>query len=121
MILSAVLHLPCKAEPSEIFAEMRAVAEQRRRSQPLDLPNAGSVFRRPEPHVPLSQTLDRLGLKGLTVGGARVSEKHAGFIVNVGGATARDVRTLIESIQDIVKNQCGFLPIPEVRFIPEEL
>ena len=121
VILSAVLHLPHKAEPGEIFAEMRAVAERRRCSQPLDLPNAGSVFRRSDPNVPLSKMLDHLGLKGMTVGGARVSEKHAGFIVNAGGATAQDVRTLIQSIQAIVKKECGFLPIPEVRFIPEEV
>ena len=121
IILSATLCLPEQAAPESIFAEMHRLSAQRRSTQPLDLPSAGSVFRRPSSTCALSAILDRLGLKGLSVGGAAVSLKHAGFIVNTGTATARDVRALIQKIQTIVENDCGFRPTPEVRFIPEEL
>jgi UDP-N-acetylmuramate dehydrogenase len=67
----------------------------------------------------VSKIIDELGFKGKRIGGAEVSQKHAGFIVNVGGATARDVQTLIAEIQNTVEREKGFRPIPEIRFIPE--
>ncbi|MBR6727418.1 MAG: UDP-N-acetylmuramate dehydrogenase [Clostridia bacterium] len=121
ILLSAVLQLKQDADPQEIRNKMNTLARQRRATQPLELPSAGSVFRRPSPDYPLSAELDRLGLKGLRVGGACVSEKHAGFIVNKGGATAADVRALIGMIQNIVKEHLGFTPSTEIRLIPEEL
>ena len=69
----------------------------------------------------LSRMLDELGLKGLSVGGAEVSQQHAGFIVNRGGATAKDVLTLIEKIQKIVEREKGFRPIPEIRLISDRI
>lgn len=121
VLLSAVLRFDALADPAVIQAEMAALSAKRRRTQPLEFPSAGSVFKRPDPAYPLSAELDRLGLKGMRVGGAAVSDKHAGFIVNAGGATAADVRALIQSLQNIVKEKLGFVPIPEIRFIPEEI
>jgi UDP-N-acetylmuramate dehydrogenase len=120
ILLSANLHIQERKEPQVILAKMYEFAKHRRLTQPLDLPSAGSAFKRHCAQKPLSRELDRLGLKGLAVGGACVSEKHAGFIVNRGGATASDVRRLISIIQDTVKKDMGFEPKPELRFIPEE-
>lgn len=120
VILSAELDLAPMRPCAEIFAEMKALSAKRRASQPLEFPSAGSIFRRPSPAVPLSKLLDGLGLKGKRIGGAAVSEKHAGFIVNLGGATARDVRALILEIQNLVEGECGIRPIPEIRFIPSQ-
>ena len=89
-------------DPAEIAARMEDLARRRRESQPLDLPSAGSTFRRPEGHY-AAALIDRAGLKGLQVGGAQVSPKHAGFVVNVGGATCADVLALIGQIKTRVK------------------
>ncbi len=118
VILSATLHLRESEAPAEIWAEMKRLNERRRTTQPLEFPSAGSVFRRPAPHVPLSRILDELGLKGKRVGQAAVSQKHAGFIVNLGGATAREVQALILEIQNITEREKGFRPKTEIRFIP---
>lgn len=120
VILSAELSLGPNRDRAEILREMRALCQKRRATQPLDFPSAGSAFRRFSADAPLSKLLDTLGLKGKRVGGAAVSQKHAGFIVNLGGATARDVMALIEEIQNIVEGACGAKPIPEIRFIPSE-
>ena len=120
VILSAELDLSPIRPSTEIFAEMKALLEKRRATQPLEFPSAGSTFRRPSPNVPLSKLLDDLGLKGKRIGGAAVSEKHAGFIVNLGDATARNVRALILEIQNLVEGECGIRPIPEIRFIPSQ-
>ena len=120
LILQAVLRLQPDCDPQQIRAEMGALREHRRATQPIGIPSAGSAFRRPSPEICLSKMLDELGLKGMQVGGAAVSPKHAGFIVNNGGATARDVRMLIERIQNIVEREKGFRPIPEIRLIPED-
>lgn len=120
VILQATLCLEAGGDPTAIAAEMRELLKRRNATQPTDLPSAGSVFRRPAPDVPLSKILDELGLKGRRVGGAMVSPKHAGFIVNDGGATAKDVRTLMWEIQNIVERERGFRPCPELRSIPED-
>lgn len=106
-------------DPAAVRERTRKLLKQRREKQPT-LPSAGSTFRRPAPDVPLSRIIDELGLKGLSVGNAAVSCKHAGFIVNQGGATAADVRTLIANIQDIIEKEKGFRPIPEIRFVKDE-
>ena len=100
-------------------AETAELAQRRRDKQPLTLPSAGSVFKRPEGHF-AGALIEGAGLKGCAIGGARVSEKHAGFIVNTGGATARDVLSLIEKIQDIVFDLSGVRLEPEVRVVGED-
>ena len=95
---------------------MRDLMQRRRVSQPLELPSAGSTFKRPEGYF-AGTLIDQCGLKGLTVGGAQVSEKHAGFIVNRGGATCADIRELIRQVQERVFAQTGVRLEPEVRFV----
>lgn len=90
---------------------------QRRKSkQPVELPSAGSVFKRPEGHF-AGTLIENCGLKGFRIGGACVSEKHAGFIVNCGGATCADVERLIAHIQETVLRETGVQLEPEVRRI----
>ena len=98
----------------EIEEKMRELAARRRTSQPLELPSAGSVFKRPEGHF-VGAMVQECGLKGRTVGGAQVSPKHAGFIVNVGGATAKDVLELIEIIRAEVFGKFGVELECEIR------
>jgi len=103
-------------DPEAIRGTMRELMERRRASQPLDLPSAGSTFKRPEGCF-AGTLIDQCGLKGLTVGGAQVSEKHAGFIVNRGGATCADIRELIRRVQEAVFQKTGVRLEPEVKFI----
>ncbi len=102
----------------EIREEMRALSIKRREKQPLTLPSAGSAFKRPSGGF-AAQMIDEAGLRGFSVGGAAVSEKHAGFVVNLGGATARDVRTLLSLVQEKVQKTHGVLLEPEIRFLGE--
>ena len=115
VILSATLQLQ-KGNREQITQTMRTFWDKRRNTQPLELPNAGSIFKRPEGHF-AGKLIEDCGLKGLTVGGAQVSEKHAGFIVNIGGATCEDVKRLIEQIQTTVLQQTGVELECEVRFL----
>ncbi len=92
---------------------MRQLAARRRASQPLDLPSAGSIFKRPERGF-ASALIEQAGLKGAMVGGAKVSEKHAGFIVNTGNATSQDILSLMEYIQNTVLKRTGVALEPEV-------
>ena len=115
IILSATLQLK-KGNRKTISEEMRTYWDKRRTTQPLDLPNAGSVFKRPEGHF-AGKLIEDCGLKGLTVGGAQVSQKHAGFIVNIGGATCEDVKRLIEQIQTTVLQQTGVALECEIKFL----
>lgn len=103
-------------DPAEIRAKMEDFMSRRRSKQPLDLPSAGSTFKRPVGGY-ASALIDQCGLKGRAVGGAMVSEKHAGFVVNIGGATCGDVLALIEVVRDEVKRQTGFDLEPEVKVI----
>ena len=91
---------------------------QRIAEQPLDLPNAGSVFRNP-PGVFAAQLIEQCGLKGMRIGGAMVSTKHANFIVNTGAATAADIEALIEKVRLMVRQECGIDLETEVRIIGE--
>ena len=103
-------------EPSAIRERMQDLASRRREKQPLEYPSAGSAFKRPEGAY-AAALIDQCGLKGLQVGGAAVSEKHAGFIVNLGGATADDVKQLIALVQQRVEKETGFCLEPEIRIL----
>ncbi|MEG1789520.1 MAG: UDP-N-acetylmuramate dehydrogenase [Oscillospiraceae bacterium] len=103
-------------EPERIQSRMRELAEKRRSSQPLDLPSAGSTFKRPQGGF-AAALIDEAGLKGFSIGGAQVSPKHAGFVVNRGGATFADVTALMEHIQSTVYARSGVLLEPEVKII----
>ncbi len=100
--------------------EIKALLEKRSASQPLQLPNAGSVFRNP-PGGHAAKLIEGCGLKGRRIGGAQVSEKHANFIVNVGDATAADIENLIGEVRATVAAQTGVLLHPEVRIIGEAI
>lgn len=113
IVISAVLHLT-PGETGEIKAKMRELQAKRSASQPLDLPSAGSAFKRPKQGY-AAALIDQAGLKGYRVGGAAISIKHAGFAVNLGGATAADVRNLLSQVSDIVFEKSGILLEPEVR------
>ena len=115
--------LGCKIElkqgdGKEIRALMDDLAERRVSKQPLNFPSAGSTFKRPKGYF-AGKLIQDSGLMGVRVGGACVSEKHAGFVVNDKGATAEDVRVLIQKVQDEVKAQFGVELEPEVKFVGE--
>ena len=99
---------------AEVWAKMKELIGKRRASQPLDLPSAGSAFKRPVGGY-AAALIDQTGLKGFQVGGAAVSEKHAGFVVNLGGATAADVQELLQQVSDKVFERTGIRLEPEVR------
>ena len=99
-----------------IRAEMEDLSRRRREKQPLELPSAGSVFKRPEGRF-AGALIEGCGLKGLRVGGAQVSEKHAGFVVNTGSATCADVLELIGHIQERVLEETGVALEPEIRIL----
>lgn len=106
-------------DPALIGARMEELMSRRKEKQPYDMPSAGSVFKRPAVGY-AAALIERCGLKGRRVGGAQVSEKHSGFIVNTGGATCRDVLALIEIIQETVLRETGVELEPEVRVTGEE-
>ena len=97
-----------------IAQQMKELAARRRESQPLELPSAGSTFKRPAGGYAAAM-IDAAGLKGLSVGGAMVSPKHAGFVVNTGSATCEDVLRLMDRVREEVKKHCGVELEPEVR------
>ena len=91
--------------------------QARRDKQPLEFPSAGSTFKRPLGYF-AAKLIDDAALKGYTVGGAKVSEKHAGFVINAGGATCADVLTLMQDVSSIVKEKFGVELSPEVIYLP---
>ena len=95
-------------DKSAIKAQMEDIMGRRKSKQPLEYPSAGSVFKRPEGAF-AGTLIEQCGLKGKIVGGAQVSEKHAGFIINVGGATCDDVMELVKLVQDTVKAETGYI------------
>lgn len=115
VILSATFRFEC-GEPEKILEEMNGYLARRKAKQPLTMPSAGSVFRRPEGNF-AGTLIEKSGLKGERCGGAMVSEKHAGFIVNAGGATSKDVKTLIEKIQKKVFDDSGVALVREIIFV----
>ena len=112
VILSAVFRLQ-PGDKDEIAAKMREMNEKRRAKQPLELPSAGSAFKRPEGNF-AGALIEQAGLKGFTVGGAQISEKHAGFVVNVGGASSHDVYELMKQVRNTVYEKSGVQLEPEV-------
>ena len=110
--------------PAEIRAKMDDFAQRRREKQPLEYPSAGSTFKRPAPAdgrpVYAAALIDQCGLKGLAVGGAQVSEKHAGFVINRGGASCRDILELIAQVRERVFRETGITMEPEVRCLGRE-
>ena len=115
VVLSAVFQLT-PGDPEGIRERMQDLLARRKASQPLDYPSAGSTFKRPEGYF-AGTLIDQCGLKGLTVGGAQVSEKHAGFVINRGGATFADVTELIRQVQRTVFEEKGVRLEPEVKII----
>ena len=115
IVLGAVLQLK-KGDQEQILARMEELKEQRITKQPLDLPSAGSTFKRPKGYFAGKLIMDA-GLRGFTVGGAQVSEKHCGFVVNRGNATAADVWELICEVKRRVKEITGVELEPEVKLL----
>lgn len=118
VVLGAKLRLT-QGDEQEIAARMEDLIGRRREKQPLEFPSAGSTFRRPEGHF-AGALIEQCGLKGVRIGGAQVSQKHAGFIINAGGATCDDVLALMTLIQRTVREKTGVLLEPEVRVIGRE-
>ena len=108
-----------RQEKPTIEQKMYEYQVRRETKQPLEMPSAGSTFKRPPGHF-AGTLIEQAGLKGLTVGGAQVSIKHAGFVVNAGGATAQDVLALIKEVQRRVYEHSGVMLEPEVRIVGEE-
>ena len=113
IVVSAVLRLTA-GDTDAIRAKMKELQEKRSASQPLDMPSAGSAFKRPAQGY-AAALIDQTGLKGYRVGGAAISTKHAGFAVNLGGATAEDVKRLLAQVSDLVFEKQGIRLEPEVR------
>ena len=117
IVLGAVLSLK-KGEIEEIKALTRKLSEQRTSKQPLEYPSAGSTFKRPEGYFAGKLIMDS-GLRGYRVGGAQVSEKHCGFVINTGDATAEDVCSLMKHVTETVYEKFGVTLEPEVKFLGE--
>ena len=117
IVLEAVISLE-KGDQEEIRSRMQELAGMRTSKQPLSYPSAGSTFKRPEGYFAGKLIMDS-GLRGYQVGGAQVSEKHCGFVINTGNATAKDVTTLMSDVQRIVMEKFGVKLEPEVKFLGE--
>lgn len=115
IILSAAIRLS-RGDKGAISAKMAELAAKRREKQPLNLPSAGSTFKRPKDGFAAAM-IDEAGLKGFQIGGAQVSEKHAGFVVNTGGATFDDFMGVVEHVRHTVFDRTGVMLEPEVRII----
>ncbi|MDE6388126.1 MAG: UDP-N-acetylmuramate dehydrogenase [Lachnospiraceae bacterium] len=115
VVLEVVLRL-AEGEKDQIAARMEELAQLRRSKQPLEYPSAGSTFKRPEGHYAGKLIMDA-GMRGYRIGGAQVSDKHCGFIVNTGKATAADIREVIEEVQERVKERFHVSLEPEVVFL----
>ena len=117
IVLEAKIRLK-EGDPEVIRETMKDLTIRRTTKQPLEYPRAGSTFKRPEGYFAGKLIMDS-GLAGYQVGGAQVSEKHCGFVINAGDATARDVRTLMDNVRDIVYKKYGVTLEPEVKFLGE--
>ena len=118
LILSVVFKLT-KGDQEEIASKMKELNERRRDKQPLDFPSAGSAFKRPEGHY-AAALIEEAGLKGFKVGGAEVSQKHAGFIVNTGNATSKDLYEVMDHVRHEVYEKTKVTLEPEIILIPPE-
>lgn len=115
-IVLSVTYKLTKGDRQEIQSTMAELTQKRNEKQPVQYPSAGSFFKRPEGHF-AGKLVQDAGLKGLTVGGAQVSQLHSGFVINVGGATATDIIDLMHVVQDTVEDKFGVRLEPEVRII----
>ena len=115
VVLGAKMRL-VKDDSAQIRQRMDDLITRRKQTQPLEYPSAGSTFKRPVGNF-AGTLIEKTGLKGLTVGGAQVSEKHAGFLINIGGATCADVLELIEQVQKRVYEAHGVQLEPEVKIV----
>lgn len=115
VICQAVLRFT-PGDPAAIRSKIQELDARRREKQPLNYPSAGSAFKRPAGHF-AARLIEECGLKGFSVGGACVSEKHSGFIINRGDATAAQVKALIDAVISRVKEQTGIILEPEIRFV----
>ena len=113
IVVSALFRLEQK-DPQQIRDKMKELMAKRSASQPLDLPSAGSAFKRNQGGY-AAALIDQAGLRGYQVGGAAISQKHTGFAVNLGGATAKDVRQLLDEVSEIVYEKSGIRLEPEIR------
>lgn len=116
IIITALILKLKKGDKCEIKAKMDELMSKRRDKQPLEYPSAGSTFKRPEGYF-AGALIEQCGLKGYTVGGAQVSEKHAGFVVNIGSATAFDVCAVVKHCQQTVLEETGVMLEPEIKII----
>ena len=116
IVTSAVFKLQ-SGDKAQIKAKMDELMGKRKAKQPIEYPSAGSTFKRPEGYY-AGALIEQSGLRGYSVGGACVSQKHCGFVINKGGATAKDIRILIKDVQRIVQEKQGVSMEPEVRYIP---
>lgn len=117
IVLEAKIRLK-EGDQEAIRERMKELTIQRTTKQPLEYPSAGSTFKRPEGYFAGKIVMDS-GLRGYQVGGARISEKHCGFVINAGDATAKDVRTLMDNVRNIVYEKYGVTLEPEVKFLGE--
>ena len=115
IVLSAVFELE-QGDPAEIAAKMEDLAARRRDKQPLEYPSAGSTFKRPEGDF-AGRLIEEAGLRGFSVGGAQVSEKHCGFVINRGGATSADVQAVIDAVRTRVYETSGRMLEREVIYL----
>ena len=113
IVLTALFSLT-PDDPEAIKGRMKELQAKRSASQPLNYPSAGSAFKRPKQGY-AAALIDQAGLRGYRVGNAAISEKHAGFAVNLGGATAAEVRQLLEDVANIVEENSGIRLEPEIR------
>lgn len=115
VVLEVVMELE-EGNQEEIFNTMKDLSQRRREKQPLEYPSAGSTFKRPVGYF-AGKLIDDTGLRGFGVGGAKISDKHCGFVINTGNATAKDVRDLIQEVQKRVEDKFGVHLETEVKFI----
>lgn len=118
LVTQATFQLKPGADPKQVLADTTRHLEQRRISQPYHLPSCGSVFRNPDSH-PAAWLIEQIGLKGYTIGGAQVAERHANFILNCGGAKASDIFQIIRHVQRQVEQHWSLCLEPEVRILGE--
>lgn len=109
-----------QGDAAAIRATMAELNQKRREKQPLEYPSAGSTFKRPEGHF-AAALIDQCGLKGLRVGDAQISEKHAGFLINRGNATAADILALMDQVRRRVRQETGVTLEPEIEILPKEV
>lgn len=116
LIVTSVIFYLNHSDPDAIKLKMDGLMDRRKAKQPLEYPSAGSTFKRPEGYF-AGALIEQCGLRGKIIGGAQVSEKHCGFIINRGNATANDIKELIRYVQDTVEKQTGVHLEPEVRML----